>query len=369
MQIRFITLMGAAAVAVACTDGSNTLSSPDDPALAVAAANGAQPADLGAPVFGLDAGPDGGLFAAETFAGVTLIRGGSTKLLAELSGVSGVAAIGMGNLMAVTGADELGGSEETARKLYRVSRGNVREVADLGAFEEDVNPDQVWNDGDPDSNPFNIAQLEGGHVLVADAAGNDILHVTPRGTIDWVAVLTPQLASTAPFKALIGCPNPAPECSLPDEIPAQPVATSIAVGPDGHFYAGELTGFPNPTGLSRIWRIARGSRHVLCPSEACTQVLDGFTAIVSLAFGPDGTLYVVQLDDDGWLPVEVKAGNGPLAPSAGGSVHACDVEAGTCQVLASGLALPTAVTVDKWGTVWVAENETIPGAAHVHPLP
>ena len=47
-------------------------------------------------------------------------------------------------------------------------------------------------------------------------------------------------------------------------IPVQPVATSVAIGPDGAYYVGELKGFPAPTGESRVWRIEPGSRNVRC---------------------------------------------------------------------------------------------------------
>jgi glucose/arabinose dehydrogenase len=172
--------------------------------------------------------------------------------------------------------------------------------------------------------------LNGGRALVADAAANAILVVKANGEIDWVAVLTPRT-------------TPGPE----------PVATSIAIGPDGAYYAGELTGFPGTPGLSRVWRIKRGSRHVVCPSSACTPVADGFTSIIDLAFGPDGKLYVVEFDEAGWLAVEQ---NGFAKTPAGGTVNRCNVRTGSCSVVASGLSLPTAVAVDGRGKVWVAEH-------------
>jgi len=335
--------------------------------LDIAASLTASPATLAAPVFDLAPSPDGSLLAGETFVGITELRKGGTDAVSSLAGVTGIAAIGRGDMMAVTGAPFAPFLEPNARKLFRVSSGNARLIADLGAYEDANNPDQVWNTGPPDSNPFNVAGLNGGAVLVADAAANDILMVDGNGSIDWVAVLTPQLVSTAPFKALIGCPGSgAPECGLPAAIPAQPVATSIAIGPDGAWYAGELTGFPGAPGMSRIWRIAAGSRHVLCPSSACTLAASGLTSIVDLEFGANGSLYVAELDADSWLAVEIKSGGGPLTPSAGGTVKECNVSTGVCAVIASGLALPSALAVDKAGQLWVAENDAIPGVAHVH---
>lgn len=352
---------------LACADARQPVA-PDTDA-GFAASVGADPATIGAPVFGLGTSPDGSILAAETFTGVTELRQSGTSLVAALIGVSDIAAIGRGDMLAVTWAGVLGAPvHPDARKLFRVSHGGVREIADLDEYEQTVNPDQVWNTAPPESNPFNIAQLNGGKALVADAAANAILFVDEAGRVDWVAVLTPQLVSTAPFKALIGCPNPAPECSLPDEMPAQPVSTSIAVGPDGAYYAGELTGFPGTPGMSRIWRIEPGSRHVLCPSAACTMVANGLTSVMDLAFGPDGTLYAAEFDAAGWLAVEIVSGAGPLAPVDGGTVQACDVSTGVCTPLASGLSLPAAVTVGTDGAVWVAENNSIPGTADIRPI-
>lgn len=303
---------------------------------------------LGAPVFGLSTAPDGSLVAAEAFAGLTELRKGATSLLAELPGVSGVAHVGRGDLFAVTGEPPEGLPVPGGQTLYRVSHGNVQVVADLLAFEEAVNPDQVWNPGEPESNPFNVAHLRGGDVLVADAAANAILMVESDGDVDWVAVLPPQ---PLPFNGGV--------------IPAQPVATSVAVGPDGAYYAGELKGFPGTPGNSKVWRIEAGTRRTVCPSAACTVVLDGLTSIVDLAFGPDGTLYVAELDAASWLATETPTG---IQPAAGGTVKACDVDAGTCVVMADGLDLPAGLAVGKDGTVWVAENSSIPGTATVRAI-
>ncbi len=112
-------------------------------------------------------------------------------------------------------------------------------------------------------------------------------------------------------------------------IPAQPVATSVAIGPDGAYYVGELKGFPAPTGESRVWRIEPGSRNVRCgESKKCTVVLDGFTSIIDLAFGPDGRLNVAQIDDASWLAMELGAG-------VGGSVRACNLQTKACSTVVS----------------------------------
>jgi hypothetical protein len=124
---------------------------------------------------------------------------------------------------------------------------------------------------------------------------------------------------------------------------------------------GELKGFPAPTGASRVWRIEPGTRHARCgTSPACTVVADGFTSIIDLAFGEDGTLYVVKLDEASWFAVEVLAG-----AAVGGTVNACDLAAGSCAPIATGLTMPAAVSIGKAGEVYALVGGLIPGGASV----
>ena len=147
-------------------------------------------------------------------------------------------------------------------------------------------------------------------------------------------------------------------------IPAQAVATSIAIGPDGAYYMGELKGFPAPVGESRIWRVKPSARHARCgTSPDCTVVADGFTSIVDLTFGWDGTLHVVELDEASWFAVEVTH-----TPTTG-TVNACkwrfQSHTFKCEPEAEGLLMPTAATVDFFGRVHVVTKALIPGEAEV----
>ena len=313
------------------------------------------------PLFGLAAAPDGSLLVADAGAGIVELRNGQGSQVAALPGVADIAPIGRGNMFALTGIGDW--------KLYRVSRGGIQQIADLLAFETNVNPDR----GEIDSNPFDVAALSGTKALVADAGGNALLIVDQHGNVDWVATLPDQSVPTDHIKALVGCPTDNPNlafvCGLPPMMDAQPVATSIAVGPDGAYYVGELTGFPGPVGESRVWRIEPGTLHARCGSSpACSVVADGFTSIVDLAFGPDGTLYVDEYDEAGFIAVEL-AFMGLPGLTVGGTVNACDVSSGSCSEVAGGLMLPIAVAVDKSGTVYAAIASLLPGAAQVIALP
>jgi len=310
--------------------------------------------------FALGTNPDGSLLVSETFEGLIEIRKSTTDHIAALQNINGIATVGNDIQYVITGDPFIPEQQETGRKLYRITPENTQEIADFWAFEQSVNPDRVWSTLPPESNPYGIEQLNDDTFLVADAAGNSVLVVDESGAIDWVAVLTPQPASTENFKHLIGCVenDQRPPCQMPEEIPAEPVPTGLAIGPDGGYYVGELVGFPEELGIARIWRIEPGSRQVLCPGESCTLVADGFTAIMDMAFGPDGTLYVVEFDAAGWFALQ-DVGGFPLTPIEGGRVKACNVGTGECVVIADELNLPTGITVGKDGTIWIAENEGI----------
>jgi hypothetical protein len=237
-------------------------------------------------------------------------------------------------------------------------------VANIGKFERQVNPDE----GILDSNPFDLAALGHGEVLVADAAANALLIAHKSGDVDWVATLPDELVSTANAKALVGCPDVPPEaeeiCELPDEIPAEAVTTSVAVGPDGAYYLTELKGFPAPLGESRVWRIEPGTRHVHCDAAAtdspCSVVADGFTSIVDINFGPDGTAYVVELDEASWFAVEA-------APDAmaGGTVNECDSTTWTCAEHTADLPMAMAVAINEANAVFAVVMALVPGEAEV----
>ena len=106
---------------------------------------------------------------------------------------------------------------------------------------------------------------------------------------------------------------------LPPEITAEAVPTSIAVGPDGAVYVGELKGFPFRPGSSHVWRIAPGADGAFCsvntPDPACTVHADELTAIQDIALGAAGRLYVYELAADGVLAFEEGFETGEFPPA------------------------------------------------------
>ena len=150
--------------------------------------------------------------------------------------------------------------------------------ADIGAFEAAANPDEGILYSNPNS-VFATAEGKG----VVDAGGNSLLWVSPNGTVSTKAVFPSRLVDAPPF---LGLPPG-------EQIPMESVPTSVVKGPDHAFYVSELTGFPFPVGAARVYRVV--------PGKAPEVFAEGFTNIIDLAFGPDGSLYVLEISHNGLL--------------------------------------------------------------------
>jgi hypothetical protein len=313
---------------------------------------------LSGPLFGLATAPNGDIMVADASTGVLGLRGDTVTSTWSLPGVTDVAPIGRGQAWATTGASG-DPTTDSGQALYRVSNGKARMIVNLFDVEAELNPDGH----DPlDSNPYAVLALSGNEAVVVDAGANALYRADVRGNVEVMAVFPDALASTDHLKDLAGCPESgAPFCGFPPQIPAEPVPTSVAQGPDGSFYVGELTGFPAPTDVSRIWRVAPGADWAECGnSPDCTLVFDGgFTSIIDLAIGPDGRLYVAELDEASWAGLEI------FGVMEGGTINACDVATLDCEEVATGIPMLTAITFGNDGTLWATRNALIPGQAEV----
>jgi hypothetical protein len=313
------------------------------------------------PLFGLSSSPNGGQLVADASTGIIKIRKGEIKKTIPLPGATDVSTLGKGSMWATTGAGE-SPNEDTGQAVYRIRNGEPKLVANLFEAEAMLNPDGEYL---LDSNPFDVHSLGRRSALVVDAGANALLKVKKNGAVKVMALFRDEPVSTANLQDLLGCPTP----SIPDlgfiggveALSAQPVPTSIAIGPDGYIYVGELKGFPAPAGESSIWRVAPGARYVDCGYSAeCFEVFQGgFTSIIDLAFGPDGKLYVAEMDEDSWAAVEIFGGG------SGGTINACDVDTGDCTVVASGIPILTAINFNNHGKLFATRNALIPGAAEV----
>jgi hypothetical protein len=211
-------------------------------------------------------------------------------------------------------------------------KGKVWPFVDFAAYEATNNPDG----GEIDSDPYGLAQRHGGF-LVAEAAANDLLSVSYKKAISTVAVFPDTQVDAPPF---LGLPAGA-------KIPMQAVPTSVALRPkDPNIYVGQLTGFPFPVGAANVWAIA--------PDGSKSVYASGFTNIVDIAWGPKGTLYVLEITANGLTSGDPTGALVKVWPNGDKKVVASD-----------GLVTPTAVAIGRDGSVYVSNYGTSAGKGTV----
>jgi hypothetical protein len=170
--------------------------------------------------------------------------------------------------------------------------GDTEVLADLVQFEHDNDPDQVYDEGQPegapplsegvDSNPFGLT-FDGVDVLAVDAGGNTVLRITPAGVITVEHVLPPGMAEAPPF---IGLPPGT-------MIPYQPVPTAVDLDAEGTPLVSELTGFPFPVGGADVYDVS---------GDEPESVISGLTNILDIDVDVEtGNVYVLEFADNGLL--------------------------------------------------------------------
>jgi hypothetical protein len=152
-------------------------------------------------------------------------------------------------------------------RLYRLlPNGNFAAVADIAAFEAANDPNR---DG-LDTNAYGLIALPGRQVFT-DAGGNDLVEIDAAGRMTTLATFPDRLVSA--FGTVFQM----------DAVP-----TCVTEGPDGALYVGQLTGIPFPVGGANVYRVP--------PGGGTPEIFaSGFSGIVDLTFGPDGSLYVLQI--------------------------------------------------------------------------
>jgi len=199
----------------------------------------------------------------------------------------------------------------------RLFTGGLHEVADIYAYEVAVNP----GGGPIDSNPYGL--LAGNGRIVTDAGVNALLRVSRRGDVSTLA--------TFPAR--------------PQGRPTDSVPTSVARGPDGALYVGELTGAPFAAGSANIYRVV--------PDQPAEVFLTGFKTVIDLAFDRHGSLFVLQ------------HATGPLFFSGPGELIRVDPDGTRTTILREGLVRPTSLVIARSGAIYVTNNGIAAGAGEV----
>jgi hypothetical protein len=250
---------------------------------------------------------------ARTFAKGFISASGPGGVFA--TGVDGVSVAPDGKVYAVTTSgppDQIKPLPAPVRRqtgrLLAVSGGSFSSVARIDRLEWKNNFDKFR--GDRNSNPYAVLALADREIVV-DAGANVVYEV--RGSqVRLLAV-------------------------IPKNGKAQPVPSSIALGPDGNYYVGELAEGAGK-GKARVWRV---------PAQGGTPTVyrSGFTAITGVAFGSDGSLFVTE------FALNFDKLNGRLVQVG---------PDGSSRTVLAKLRAPTGAAVDSTGAVYVSNFSVLP---------
>jgi hypothetical protein len=331
------------------------------PTTAVAADPGVVVADGLQSPRGLDFGPGGILYAAESGdasnGGAVLkiensasqhpiartIIDGLPKLgdEGEFIGIDGISVLGRGTNQTIYGvfglAPQIAGSADFGRVVTIDRSGAMDTITNVGQFDFDWGKahSNLWEEFvNGDANPYGILALPG-HLYVADAGENTLDEVRPDGSIAVLAYF----------------PNEA----IRDAIP-----TCVRQGPDGALYVGTLA-FVDSAILgpsAKVYRVDPSQANLAEPwNTPMTIWASGLWPINGCDFGPDGTFYASQLfTNPAWLF------SGGQAP-AHGDVVAIPWGSPTTHRSLTGGALGSTggVAVSPSGAVFVSNNTVGPG--------
>lgn len=189
-------------------------------------------------------------------------------------------------------------------------------ASDIAGYEAAANPDG----GPIDSNPYGLLQGAGGRFVV-DAGANALLR------LDWRGIST---LATFPSR---------PQRRETDSVP-----TSVARGPGGTLYVGELTGVPFAAGAARVYRVEPGRAPVVLAS--------GFTTLIDLDVDRAGNLYVLEHS------------GGPVFFGGTGTLWKID-PSGARVAVVEGLTRPTSVVIGPDGAAYISNFGTSAGGGQV----
>ncbi len=231
---------------------------------------------------------------------------GEVEVASAPGGIDGVEFSQDGKTMAFAGGSEKGG----LLTLRRAGHPDV--VADLGQYEQTVNPDrnitygitkggnQCARDflsaasglpatykGAKDSHAYQVAALPHGAFAVAEAGGNAILKVTAKGVISVLSLLPrqPHKFTAAEAQAL-----DAPSCIVGVTYAFEAVPTDVEVGKNGRLWVTTLAGGPEGPQLG-----ARGKVYTIERWGKATQFAKGLLGATNLAVASSGKIYVTEL--------------------------------------------------------------------------
>ena len=219
-----------------------------------------------------------------------------------------------------------------------VATGEVTQIAQLGAYEIDNNPDGT----DVNPNLYGMDIGADGMLYVNDAGGNTVYRVDPTtGEFALLGIVpSPVLpgADGTPAAEEEPVEGEASPVAGEEAGPPQPVPTGLHVGADGNVYVVTLGAF------------IPGAAQVLV-AQADGSFIDsgatGLTVGIGVALGPDGSIYVSQLAT---LTSETE-------PPGPGNVVRIGPD-GTAEVVVDGIPFAHGIAFDDAGNLYVVANST-----------
>ena len=252
----------------------------------------------------------------------------------------GVIWISTGGGSALAGLEPL--EHENSILQIDLSTGEVTQVAELGSFEVENNPDGT----DINPNLYGLDVGAEGWLYVADAGGNTVYRVDPTtGQFELLGIVPgPQMpggpeaeASPVEDEEAVGQADASPIADEEQGGPPQAVPTGLHVGADGNVYITTLGAF------------IPGAAQVLIAQADGTFVTaaGGLSLGVGVTLGPDGSIYVSQL----------ASFTSPEEPPGPGSVVRIEAD-GTITPVLEGIPFPHGITFDDAGNLYVVAYST-----------
>ncbi len=235
-------------------------------------------------------------------------------------GVADVAFIGNTMYALIAGGGCSHGVPDVPAGVVRINAdGTWTPVADYSAFAK-THPVKTpaLDDFEPDGTLYGMVAVDGA-LYITEPNRTELDKVTLDGTITRVVEM-----SGEPWNGLTG----------------------LAYA-SGGLYAGSLTEFPIKQGAARIWKIT--------PGGATSVAASGLTAVLSVAFDSSGQMYALEFTtQDNTFPT----------PDTGKVVRI--TASGGLETIATGLSVPTAMTLGPDGNLYVSNlGAAPPGAGQI----
>jgi hypothetical protein len=226
-----------------------------------------------------------------------------------VSGVADIAFVGDTLYALITEAGCSHGLKDTSNAVVKINAdGTLTQIADLSAFYQ-THPTKNINkdDFEPDGTPYSMMEMDG-NLYVVEPNHGSLEKVTPDGEISRVLDIS--------------------------EVAGHIVPTGMAY--HDNFFVGNLSIFPVPANAAVIMEIT--------PEGQVKRTIPGLTAVVGVAFDSQGRLYALETTTVG----------GQLPVPGSGKVVRIEPDSGNMEEIATGLALPSAMTFGPDGMLYVS---------------